>query len=159
MGVGVVNINGTNNNIHGPVQIILLDTLQFQQPYMIIYRDVTNSWFHSVIGIRPTIVPSEFQPPCSDGPSVIFSRYCTPLHVCKGMIDDEDQNALESAASEGDAVVHTAFSVAVRSQDLDYLAALLKDIAANKRDAPKVTSLTRDIHAVSTSYVVHYSTV
>ena len=62
--------------------------------------------------------------------------------------------SLNSAASEGDAVVHTAFSVVVRSQDLDNLAALFKDIAANKRDAPKVTSLTRDIHAVSTSYVV-----
>ena len=42
---------------------------------------------------------------------------------------------------------------------LDNLAALFKDIAANKRDAPKVTSLTRDVHAVSTSYVVQYSTV
>ena len=67
--------------------------------------------------------------------------------------------SLNSAASEGDAVVHTAFSVVVRSQDLDNLAALFKDIAANKRDAPKVTSLTRDVHAVSTSYVVQYSTV
>lgn len=54
------------------------------------------------------------------------------------MLNEEEKDALESAAIAGDTVINAAFSVAVRSQDLDYLAALFQDIAANRLDDPKV---------------------
>lgn len=57
------------------------------------------------------------------------------------MLTEEDRDALESTAVAGDAVIDAAFAVAVHSQDLDYLAALLKDIADTRRDAPQVLLL------------------
>lgn len=38
----------------------------------------------------------------------------------------------------GDVVINAAFAVALHSQDLDYLSALFRDIAANRRDNPQV---------------------
>ena len=38
----------------------------------------------------------------------------------------------------GDVVISAAFAVALHSQDLDYLSALFKDIATNRRDNPQV---------------------
>lgn len=57
------------------------------------------------------------------------------------MLTEEEQEALESTAVAGDAVVDAAFAVAVHSKDLDYLAALFKDIAASRRDSPQVLCL------------------
>lgn len=38
----------------------------------------------------------------------------------------------------GDVVINAAFAVALHSQDLDYLSALFRDIASNRRDNPQV---------------------
>ncbi|CAM9522800.1 unnamed protein product [Scytosiphon promiscuus] len=54
-----------------------------------------------------------------------------------GLLTKDDQNTLESSAVAGDAVINAAFAAAMRSQDLDYLSALLKDIAANGRGSPQ----------------------
>lgn len=59
------------------------------------------------------------------------------------MLTEEDRDALESSAVAGDAVIDAAFAVAVHSHDLDYLAALFKDIAANRRDNPQVLIVAR----------------
>lgn len=60
------------------------------------------------------------------------------IFLGQGLITRDDQNALESSAMGGDVVIYTAFTVVMRSQDLDYLLALFKDIASNRRDNPQV---------------------
>lgn len=60
------------------------------------------------------------------------------LFIWQGLLTNDDQNALESSALAGDVVINAAFAVALHSQDLDYLSALFKDIATNRRDNPQV---------------------
>lgn len=69
-------------------------------------------------------------------PAVLFCMRVA-VHV-QGLITKADQNALESSALAGDVVINAAFAVASHSQDLDYLSALFKDIASNRRDSPQV---------------------
>lgn len=56
----------------------------------------------------------------------------------QGLLTRDDQNALENSAMAGDVVINAAFAVALHSQDLDYLSALFRDIASNRRDNPQV---------------------
>ena len=53
----------------------------------------------------------------------------------------------------GDVVINAAFAVALHSQDLDYLSALFRDIAANRRDNPQV--LQRRFRVFVLSFFVH----
>ncbi|CBJ31073.1 expressed unknown protein [Ectocarpus siliculosus] len=54
-----------------------------------------------------------------------------------GLLAEDDRTALENSAVAGDAVINAAFAVALRSQDVDYLSALFKDIASNRRGSPQ----------------------
>ncbi|CAM9517767.1 unnamed protein product [Ectocarpus sp. 12 AP-2014] len=54
-----------------------------------------------------------------------------------GLLTEDDRTALENSAVAGDAVINAAFAVALRSQDVDYLSALFKDIASNRRGSPQ----------------------
>ncbi|CAM9489764.1 unnamed protein product [Ectocarpus sp. 4 AP-2014] len=54
-----------------------------------------------------------------------------------GLLTEDDRTTLENSAVAGDAVINAAFAVALRSQDVDYLSALFKDIASNRRGSPQ----------------------
>lgn len=85
---------------------------------------------------------------------IFFGHTALVLHICglffciQGLLTKDDQNALESSAVAGDVVIKTAFAVALHSQDLDYLSALFKDIASNRRDSPQVPQ-----HAIASIFL------
>lgn len=62
------------------------------------------------------------------------------------MLSYEERSALESLAVGGDTVVDAAFNVAVKSQDIDYLAALFKDVAASRLDSSQVRLVVHGVY-------------
>lgn len=80
---------------------------------------------------------------------------CPPCCFVQGLLTKDDQHALENSAISGDVVMNAAFAVALHSQDLDYLSALFKDIASNRRDSPQV--LQHPIMSGYTSYFSYFS--
>lgn len=79
-------------------------------------------------------------PPCTCGCARHPARAATKRCMCvfQGLLTEDDRTALENSAVAGDAVINAAFAVALRSQDVDYLSALFKDIASNRRGSPQV---------------------
>lgn len=62
------------------------------------------------------------------------------------MLSYEERSALESLAVGGDTVVDAAFNVAVKCQDIDYLAALFKDVAASRLDSSQVRIIDHGVY-------------